>query len=232
MRRPSLLLASCGLFVSFVGPAFPAHAPTPGDAAAIAAVFDADPACSTIAVSDRDSTYARWDFNAQACEPTANGFGIVHRDGAGHWRSIWQASEDSTACPVTPVPTAVGVELRACRPGSRHIYLRNFLNEHAAYKPAKLPHGAHSFIRNLRWRHWDKSIATAPGILDYVDRTSAFTAPLRMRASRVRYCGPRRFYTRLSLHFVRAADRRRLGFFEGALNLGCPDGITPQRAHA
>ncbi len=196
---------------------------TPEERAAVSAVYQAAAGCSQVAVSERDPRYARWDLAPSAvCEPIGNGFGIARRDEAGAWRDVYQASDRSEACPITPLPTAIGVELRACLRPSRRIYITNFLTERTHYKPRKLPHGAHSFLGTLRWRGWNHSIASARGVLDYADRTARFRAPIRLRAYRVRFCGAKRHYTRLRLRFLRAADRQRYQHFEGSTSVGCP----------
>jgi len=201
-----------------------ARSATEAEKAAVSAVYETAPECSKVVVSERSDRYARWHFAiSEGCEPTADGFGIARRDDAGRWRNVYQASEGSDACPTTPLPTEVGVELRACSRPSRHLYITNFATGRALFKPRRLPHGAHSFLGPLRWRGWDRSVATASGFLDYSDRTASFKYPIRLRASRVRFCGARRIYTRLTLRFVRSADRRRVPHFEGRLGtLECP----------
>ena len=193
------------------------------EATAISALYETSAGCSKVIVSERDSRYARWDFVAsEFCEPTSNGFGIARRDDGGGWSDVYQASEGSEACPTTPLPTEVGVELRACERPSRHVYIINLLSHRALVKPRRLPHGAHSFLGSLKWRGWDRSTAAASGVLDYADRTTRFKAPIRLRVSRVRFCGATRIYTRLTLTFVRSADRRRYPHFEGPSTTGCP----------
>ena len=128
---------------------------------------DSSPECSKVVVSERDPRYARWDFVPSACDPTADGFGIARRDESGRWRDVYQASDWREACPTTPLPTKVGVELRACAKPSRHIYITNFSSRRARFKPRRLPHGAHSSLDRLRWRGWDRRVARARGVLDY-----------------------------------------------------------------
>lgn len=199
------------------------------EAAAISAVYETDPECSEIVVSERDSRYARWRFTvSDECEPLGDGFGIARRDDNGAWHDVYQASDPSDPCPVTPVPTEPGVELGACAKPSKNAHIRNFATDRLVVKPRKLPHGAHSFLGRLRWRGWNRVVATASGVLDYEDRTASFKSKIRLRASRVRFCGTKRTYTRMSLTFVRAADRRRFGHFEGTLKLECPEGFDPR----
>jgi len=197
---------------------------TPEEKTAVSALYDATADCSNVIVSERSSRYARWDFvPSTTCDPTSNGFGVARRDESGSWRDVYQASDSTDACPTTPLPTEAGVELRACSRPSRHIYITNFLTQRPLFKPRQLPHGAHSFLGPLRWRGWDRSVAAASGLLDYTDRTSRFKAPIRLRASRVRFCGARRMYSRLTLTFVRSADRRRYRHFAGPTTLRCPE---------
>ncbi len=196
---------------------------SPEERAAVAAVYGAGAECSQVVVSERDPRYARWDFApSEACEPTSNGFGVALRGDDGTWRDVYQASDPGDACPTTPLPTEVGVELSACARPSRHVYITHFLTERALVEPRRLPHGAHSFLGPLRWRGWDRSVATARGVLDYSDRSARFRAPIRLRAYRVRFCRAKRIYTRLSLRFRRSADRRRYPHFETVTRLGCP----------
>ncbi len=202
---------------------------TADEEAAISAIYETSPECSEVVVSERDSRYARWRFTVSSdCEPLGDGFGIARRDDNGAWHDIYQASDPSDPCPVTPVPTAPGVELGACAKPSKNTHIRNFITDRLTVKPRKLPHGAHSFLGRLRWRGWNREVAKASGVLDYEDAYDSFKAKIRLRASRVRYCGTKRTYTRLSLTFVRSADRRRFGHFEGPLKLGCPEGLDPR----
>ena len=223
----SAALFCAAILVAVPSTANAARLATEAEKAAVSAVYETAPECSTVFVSERSNRYARWQFAiSEGCQPTADGFGIARRDDAGLWRNVYQASEGSDACPTAPLPTEVGVELQACSRPSRHLYISisNFLNERALFKPRRLPHGAHSFLGRLRWRGWDRSVATASGFLDYSDRTESFRYPIRLRASRVRFCGARRIYDRLTLRFVRSADRRRVPHFEGPLptNDECP----------
>ncbi len=223
--RCKFLPAAVVLAVLSVTPAsaWAARPATAEEQAAVLAVYGTSPDCSQVTVSERDGRYARWDFVAsETCEPAGNGFGVARRGDDGKWVDVYQASEDSDACPTTPLPTEVGVELRACSRQSKDLYITHFLSERALVKPRKLPHGAHSFLGPLRWRGWGRSVTTASGVLDYADRTARFKAPIRLRASRVRFCGAKRVYRRLTRRFVRAADRRRYPHFEGATRLGCP----------
>ncbi len=221
------LVAAAFCSAGLLGVASSASASRPAtveEQTAVSAVYEATPDCSKVIVSERNSRYARWDFlPGGACEPTSNGFGITRRDDGGKWRDVYQASEGSDACPTTPLPTEVGVELRACSRPSRHIYITNLLSQRALVKPRRLPHGAHSFLGPLRWRSWDRSVATASGVLDYADRTARFKAPIRLRASRVRFCGATRIYSRLTLTFVRSVHRRRYAHFAGPTTIGCPE---------
>ena len=226
MNSKLLQTAACTAILLAVPSVASAARPATGqETTAISTLYGATPDCSRVIVSERSSRYARWEFVASdTCEPTSNGFGIARRDDSSTWRDVYQASESSDACPTTPLPTEVGVELRACSRPSRHVYITNFLNQRALVKPGKLPHGAHSFLGSLRWRGWDRSIAIATGVLDYSDRSAQFKAPVRLRASRVRFCGARRIYTRLTLTFVRPGDRRRTPHFQGPTTTRCPEG--------
>ncbi len=136
--------------VLLAAPAWAARPATPEEQAAVAAVYETSPDCSQVTVSERDGRYARWDFAAsESCEPTGNGFGIARR-GDGTWADVYQASEDSDPCPTTPLPTEVGVELRACLKPSKDVYTSRTVSERALVKPRGLPHGAHSFLGPLR----------------------------------------------------------------------------------
>jgi len=224
MNYPVVAATFCSAIVlALPSVASAARPATAVERAAVSAVYGSVANCSAVIVSERSSRYARWEFvPSDTCEPQSNGFGIARRDDSGMWRDVYQASEASDACPTTPLPTEVGVELGACARPSTHIYITNFLSQRELFKPRRLPHGAHSFLGALRWRGWDRSIASGSGVLDYADRTVRFKAPIRLRASRVRFCGAKRTYTRLSLVFVRAADRRRYGHFEAPTTLACP----------
>jgi hypothetical protein len=224
MKYKLLAAAVCSaILLAVPWSASAARPATVEEKAAVSAIYAAPPDCSKVVVSERRSRYARWDFvPSDSCEPTGNGFGIARRDDSGQWRDFYQASDSSDACPTTPLPTTVGVELRACTRPSRHIYITNFLSQRALIEPRQLPHGAHSFLGPLRWRGWDRPVARARGVLVYSDRTATLKAPIRLRAFRVRFCGAKRIYTRLALTFVRTADSRRYPHFVETRRSGCP----------
>jgi hypothetical protein len=143
----------------------------------------------------------------------------------GQWRDVYQASEGSDACPTTPLPTGVGVDLRACARPSKHTYLLSYFNGEALLKPRTLPHGAHSVRSRCGGSGGGRSVAAASGYLDYSDADTRFKAPIRLRASGVRFCGRKRIYRRLTLRLVRAADRRRYPHFEDSAAAGsCQSG--------
>src|SRR4051812_5369002 len=109
------------LFISPAG-ASAARPGTDEETAAISAVYGFGPACSQGLISDRDSSYARWDyvFN-EGCEPFGDAFAIAHLGDDGQWRDIFQTSGPGDPCPLTPLPTDVGIELRGCSRPSRQI---------------------------------------------------------------------------------------------------------------
>jgi hypothetical protein len=101
--------------------------------------------------------------------------------------------------------------------------MTNYASGRRTYKPRVLPNGAHSAVVLMRWRGWNRTVATGHGTFTYSDAYESSKAPVRVRAWRVRYCGATRYYTRFSLRFVHASDRRHYGrFFEQVTRLSCP----------
>src|SRR5215210_4693261 len=129
MNPGPVAVAFCSVILLAAPAAASAARPaTTEEKAAVSSIYTPYPECSEVVVSERDPRYARWDFvPGDTCEPTGNGFGIARRGANGVWRDYYQASDNGDPCPLTPLPTEVGVELRACRRPSRHIYITNFL---------------------------------------------------------------------------------------------------------
>jgi len=103
---------------------------------------------------------------------------------------------------------------------SRRVYVPRGLR--LVYRPRLLVHGAHSELRDLRWRRWGRKTTTARGVLDYSDASARFRAPIRVRLSNIGTCGRKRTYLRQTITFLRDSDRRRWGALDGTTRLLCP----------
>ena len=147
---------------------------------------------------------------------------VVLRLIEGNWTPRYQGPIDPQApCAQDDgFPSAVGVDLGICRALSKRVYIPRF--DRVVYKPRLIVYGAHAGLRNLRWRRWGRSVATARGVMDYADRTTSFRAPIHVRVSRVRPCGVKRTYRRMTVTFDRAADRRRWRALDGTTQYSRP----------
>jgi hypothetical protein len=224
IRTLSIVTCLAALLV-VPGSALAARPATTEELAAVSAVYGTAPECSRVVVSQRGAGYARWDFvYNDGCDPQGNGFGIAGQGDDGSWTDLYQASEPSDPCPLTGLPTEIGVELRACSRPSRNIFITNYASGRRTFKPRQLPNGAHSGVISMRWRGWNRSVASGHGTFTYSDAYETSKAPVRVRAWRIHYCGAARYYTRFSVRFVRGADRRHYGrYFEQTMRLGCPE---------
>lgn len=159
-------------------------------------------------------------MNIEGCAG-ANGV-FVLRLVNGQWQIQYEGPFDRGApCSnVSPVPERIGVDLDVCRALSKRVYIPRF--DRLVYKPRLIVYGAHAGLRNLRWRAWGRKTAMARGVMDYSDRTLSFRAPIHVKVSRIRACGVKRTYLRMTVTFDRGSDRRRHGALDGTTRFVCP----------
>ncbi len=204
-----------------VASAVASRVPTAEEHAALAATANTVAACVDVRVATVQAGWARLELtNAEGC-PQGNGVAILQFTN-GRWATRYEGSDDlgGPCSGFAGVPAAVALDLGVCRPLSERVYIPR--GDDVVYKPRLMIYGAHAGLRNLRWSGWGRAVATSRGTLDYADRTLSFRAPIRVRVSRIRPCGVRRTYRRMSVTFVRANHRRMYGALDGVTSFVCP----------
>ncbi len=223
-RGNAIALLTTVIIAAFVvtTAAVAARPATPSEREMVSKLYDASPECSRVVISDVSPRYARWQLTPSlSCEQTIDGFAIARRDDTGRWRDVYQASEGSDACPLTPLPTAVGVELGACSKPSRHTYLSTFRG--LKIRPSRLDYGTRNQLLGLRWKQWGSTTSTATGTFFYNDRVPSirFRVPVRVTVSKRSYCRAKRTYLRFKVSAIRARDRDRIRFAAAAQTYDC-----------
>jgi hypothetical protein len=205
------------------GTAVAARAPTAAEQEGAAAVAGVPAACVDVTVSTVDPTWLAYrGTGADGC-PDAEAQVVAHRSGNA-WSRVTEV-EDQGLCPVDGVPDAVARDLRLCVAPSRKVYLARPVSTKvtvSSLRPPTVWVRDRAYAKKVRWERWGKPTATGRGRLDYY-AGQRFHADVRLTVSRVALCGERRrTYTRISLRFVHAADRRKHGWLETTRTLPCP----------
>jgi hypothetical protein len=174
---------------------------TAEEAAEIAAIYGWPAECSTVVVSQANPSYARWDFafpRNDCPQPMANGSGIARFDGQA-WRDVYQFSDGSDPCSLTPLPPGAGVELGACRAAGTNVRPRILCNSGAGgeiatskVRPGRCmflqPSKSYSQGENLgaiRWSSWGRTEARGTA------RALGFKLPYGRERVRIRFYRPR-----------------------------------------
>jgi hypothetical protein len=218
----AVVLAVFALAVA-AAPAGAERPATPAEAAETAALARTTTDCVDVTVSTVDTSWLDYrSTNGEGCPQTDDTY-VAHR-AAGALTAV-TSSPGVGLCPVDGVPDAVARDLQLCVEPSVTVYLARPVSKSvtvSTLRPTQIWARDRAYYKGVRWTHWGSATATGRGRLDYY-AGQKFKADVELRVSRIQVCGERRrTYTRLSMRFVHASDRKAHGWLEGAKTLGCP----------
>jgi hypothetical protein len=97
----------------------------------------------------------------------------------------------------------------------------------AEAKPRDIKLYSGAYLEHLRWRAWGASTARAAGDELDIDKTTSpyrgLTNPVRVRAYRLRRCGTKRVYRKLSVHFTKHVPPGLGLTRDSTYSMSCPD---------